>query len=506
MFTDGTSAPRIASEENSVTLWVVRAGENLSSLALFEQFDLVAIGWSELPRSPIGMTRPQLADLMALTYPDRSPATLSNYTGQVWHFINTIAPGDLVLVPLERSASYRVAQVTGKAASRPDLEAFCAVRAVDWLSEALPASALAEDLRNALGAIMTVFRPRAAAAESRIREVLESGADPGPDSVAGDRSGAWVFQADPKRHDLIGGLDRGPEETWAVNQHRQAIQPGDRVWFRVTGSEAGIYALGTVTSLPREEPSEFGDWRLDVNIHSKIVPPLLRAETDEDAVLGGTSTLRGLMGTNLALSAEADARLEEITENRLIPVSGATEEPAARSLERKINLDAARLTEQVERDLLEELHGLTPELFEQVCAVYLQVLGCEDAVVVGAATAGSLGDGGIDVTGTLNLPGLPPVLLAVQAKRTRGGVGPRVVTQLRGSVGPGTQPMVITTGHFTKAARVEATRSDRPPVRLVDGLELAHVLAANGVGVKPTSLTLLRLDMTDLRSRLPEDG
>jgi len=65
--------------------------------------------------------------------------------------------------------------------------------------------------------------------------------------------------------------------------------------------------------------------------------------------------------------------------------------------------------------------------------------------------------------------------------------------------------MVITTGHFTGAAREEATRPDRPPVRLVDGLELAHVLATSGVGVRPTSLTLLRLDVSDLLSRLPEN-
>lgn len=485
-----------------MTLWVVRAGEGLSSLPLFEKFDVVAIGWSELPRSPVGLTRPQLAELMTSTYSTSSAATLSNYTGQVWHFVNTIAPGDLIVVPLERSAAFRVAQVTGKAETRPELAGYCAAREVEWLAESIPALSLAEDLRNALGAMMTVFRPRASAAELRLRQVMEAGVDPGADSVGDDRAGAWVFQADPKRHDLIGSLERGPEETWAVNQHRQAIQPGDRVWFRITGSTAGIYAVGTVTSLPREEPSEFGDWRLDVNIHSKVVPPLLRTETDSDDVLGGVSALRGLMGTNLALSADADERLEEVTEDRLVPVMGAAEEPAARALERKINLDALRLTEQVESDLLDHLRELTPLEFEQLCAVYLQVLGCEDAVVVGAATAGSLGDGGIDVTGTLNLPGLPPVRLAVQAKRVAGGVPPNVVTQLRGSVGPGTQPMVITTGHFTRAAREEAMRPGRPPVRLVDGLELAHVLATNGVGVKPTSLTLLRLDVSNLRSKL----
>lgn len=488
-----------------MTLWVVRAGENLSSLSLFEKYHVIAIGWWELPRSPVGLTRPELSELMTTTFPTSSAATVSSYTGQVWHFVNTISPGDLVLVPLERSAAFRVAQVTGNAETRPEPAGHCAVREVEWLADSVPAQSLAEDLRNALGAKMTVFRPRAGAAELRIRQVLEAGVDPGADSFGDDRSGAWVFQADPKRHDLIGSLERGPEQTWAVNQHRQAIQPGDRIWFRITGSAAGIYAVGTVTSLPREEPSEFGDWRLDVNIHSKVVPPLLRKESDSEAVLSGVSALRGLMGTNLALTADADARLEEVTEDRLVPVIAAAEEPAARALERKINLDAARLTEQVERDLLDHLHQLTPVEFEQLCAVYLQVLGCEDAIVIGAASAGSLGDGGIDVTGTLNLPGLPPVRLAVQAKRITGSVAPNIVTQLRGSVGPGIQPMVITTGHFTGAARDEATRPDRPPVRLVDGLELAHVLATNGVGVKPTSLTLPRLDVSDLLSKLPKN-
>ena len=100
----------------------------------------------------------------------------------------------------------------------------------------------------------------------------------------------------------------------------------------------------------------------------------------------------------MSLSAEADTRLEELTEDRLIPVGGR--KPAARLLEQKLNLDAARITEQVERDLLEHLCELPPSRFEELCALYLRALGCEDVKVIGAATAGSLGDGGMDVTGT----------------------------------------------------------------------------------------------------------
>jgi Restriction endonuclease len=285
-----------------------------------------------------------------------------------------------------------------------------------------------------------------------------------------------------------------------VNQHRQDIQPGDRVWFRLTGPNAGIYATGQVTSVPRPEASEFGDWQVEVTFESRIDPPLLRAESDADPVLSATSALGGLMGTNLSLTAEADTRLEELTEDRLIPIAGR--EPAARLLERKLNLDAARITEQVERDLLQHLRDLPPSQFEELCALYLRALGCEDVKVVGAAAAGSLGDGGMDVTGTLAQSGLPAVRLAVRAKRVAGGVGPSVVTQLRGSIPPGTYGIVITTGHFTRAAITEASRSDRNAIKLVDGPELAHVLADSGIGVKKTAVYVHRLDIAALNERL----
>jgi hypothetical protein len=66
--------------------------------------------------------------------------------------------------------------------------------------------------------------------------------------------------------------------------HRQDVQPGDRVWFRLTGSAAGIYAVGRITSIPRQETNEFGNWHVDVSFDYRIDPPLLRPETDADPV------------------------------------------------------------------------------------------------------------------------------------------------------------------------------------------------------------------------------
>jgi len=43
-----------------VTVWVVRAGEDLKFLSWFESEDVVGIGWAELPRSSAGMSRQEL--------------------------------------------------------------------------------------------------------------------------------------------------------------------------------------------------------------------------------------------------------------------------------------------------------------------------------------------------------------------------------------------------------------------------------------------------------------
>lgn len=53
-----------------MTVWVVRGGENLKYLPWFESEDVVGIGWSELPRSLIGMSRQELAGVLRATYPD----------------------------------------------------------------------------------------------------------------------------------------------------------------------------------------------------------------------------------------------------------------------------------------------------------------------------------------------------------------------------------------------------------------------------------------------------
>jgi predicted Mrr-cat superfamily restriction endonuclease len=63
------------------TVWGVRAGEDLKFLPLFVSEDVVGIGWAELPRSQVGLSRPELEGMLQATYPDASPSTIANNTG-----------------------------------------------------------------------------------------------------------------------------------------------------------------------------------------------------------------------------------------------------------------------------------------------------------------------------------------------------------------------------------------------------------------------------------------
>ena len=66
------------------------------------------------------------------------------------------------------------------------------------------------------------------------------------------------------------------------------------------------------------------------------------------------------------------------------------------------------------------------------------------------------GDGSIDVRGTLNAENLSRIDVAVQAKRWKGNVGPKVVRELRGSLKIHEHGIVITPSDFTPSAKKEA--------------------------------------------------
>lgn len=123
----------------------------------------------------------------------------------------------------------------------------------------------------------------------------------------------WVFQANPARYRIHSSLAQETEEWWNLNQHADKVQLGDAVAVWVSGSEAGIYALGRVVEGPITRPdsvqgqSYWEDGREGlkskprVRVHYDRVlfdRPLLKVFLEADPELWDMQIIRAPRGTN----------------------------------------------------------------------------------------------------------------------------------------------------------------------------------------------------------------
>jgi restriction system protein len=104
-----------------------------------------------------------------------------------------------------------------------------------------------------------------------------------------------------------------------------------------------------------------------------------------------------------------------------------------------------------------QLGEIDPGTFEELIGELLERIGFEGVEVTRRS-----GDGGIDVRGVLTVGGVTRVKTAIQVKRWANNVPDRIVRELRGSIGPAEQGLIITTSRFTRAAVREAEMTDRP--------------------------------------------
>ena len=158
--------------------------------------------------------------------------------------------------------------------------------------------------------------------------------------------------------------------------------------------------------------------------------------------------------------------------------------------------EVAGLVEEKNREvreaLLDRAHSASPEDFERLVSELLAALGFEDVDVTSAS-----GDGGIDVRGTLVVGDTVRIRMAVQAKRWKSNVRAPEVQRVRGSLGAHEQGLIVTTSDFSLGARTEATRPDAAPVALMNGPQLAALLARHQIGARTQRYELYALEEGD---------
>jgi restriction system protein len=130
-------------------------------------------------------------------------------------------------------------------------------------------------------------------------------------------------------------------------------------------------------------------------------------------------------------------------------------------------------------ELLNRLLKLSPDAFERLCQRLLRESGFVEVKVTGRS-----GDGGIDGVGIVRLGGLLGFPVLFQCKRYHGSVGSGTIRDFRGAmIGRADRGLVITTGAFSRDAKIEATRDGAPPIDLVDGEQLLDKLKELRLGV-----------------------
>jgi restriction system protein len=144
-----------------------------------------------------------------------------------------------------------------------------------------------------------------------------------------------------------------------------------------------------------------------------------------------------------------------------------------------VEVAEAVLEENWREELLSRLLDLAPDAFERLCQRLLRESGFVEVRVTGRS-----GDGGIDGVGIVRLGGLLGFPILFQCKRYRGGVGASTIRDFRGAmIGRADRGLVITTGTFSRDAKIEATRDGAPPIDLIDGEQLLDKLKELRLGI-----------------------
>jgi hypothetical protein len=136
----------------------------------------------------------------------------------------------------------------------------------------------------------------------------------------------WMFQANPNKYDIYKSLAVEKEELWNLNQHAREVRAGDQILLWVSGSDAGIYAVGTVLSDPvirSDSSTGIGYWvdqsegfraKARVRVHYDRVfleRPLLKAYLQADPALWDMRILRFARGTNFPITPEEWSALRQ---------------------------------------------------------------------------------------------------------------------------------------------------------------------------------------------------
>ena len=275
-----------------MNVWMVRGGKFGEYEATAFEKNLACLGFIEVPDLNKAKTEAAMRDLIQKSYPDASPARVSNNLAQVFGFAHRIQISDIIATPVKGQPQIALARVTGPYEYRTDLGPIHHVRNVEWIRPRVPRSEFKQDLLNSLGAIMSVCQIHRNNAAERFQAILDGNPDPGYDAEEPSDTTVEVDQS--------GEID---VEQFARDQIRQHIEANFKTHDLARLVEAVLQAEGYVTFLSPPGP----DGGVDILARRGSLGldgPKLCVQVKSSTSPADVTILRSLQGTMSTFKAE----------------------------------------------------------------------------------------------------------------------------------------------------------------------------------------------------------
>lgn len=163
----------------------VRDGMASTRIGLFSTSRIYLTWGDTIPNDARGFSsRADVVQMLRERWPNASEGKIRNHAGQLWAFLRTMKPEDLVVVPSKKTPELHFGVIQSDAqfdpAAEPDYRHY---REVTWLRD-VPRSVMDKDILYSLGAIMTICEISRNDAEVRIRRMLQLPAPKGASAAA----------------------------------------------------------------------------------------------------------------------------------------------------------------------------------------------------------------------------------------------------------------------------------------------------------------------------------
>ncbi|MFD4987875.1 CBS domain-containing protein [Streptomyces sp. NPDC058374] len=248
--------------------WTVRGGRSgeWEHIALSEGLSI--LGWERLGDLSGCSSADDIGEMLSEAYPWESDGTIDSWKRQLWRFIS-MDIGDYVVMPRKQQPVVAIGELTGPYEFQADEpRGFRHVRRVDWKCPSVPRSTIRADLRDSMGAFLTVSELTRRDAVARVQELIKTGSDPGyagaidppesPEGLSSDVQEGGSRQLTAR--DLIGlwGAERRTPDAIDLVNHELAVR---RLCVKPHFTDGQLDSLVTVSSLEasdREAPEQSG--------------------------------------------------------------------------------------------------------------------------------------------------------------------------------------------------------------------------------------------------------